>query len=418
MNQVTSRLIRANLTRKQLSVALKLFEMGNESGIVNVSAEELSVISGVSESTLTRALRELEKQELIVTTRLRKKGNKYGRNQYRLLSDGEEQIRSHFPYPKQKKQTLGKPAEESGSLPQNFPSLISEQSAHDQVVKVTIPIDKSVSSKEEEILRISTSPEIDSGKNKPYLKETKAARPKGGIKELSTDPKDFKTRGRRSIDSWTTWDVAAEFAWRLNRKFPMEPLLINQKRIEGYLRKQRASIKTTAKVELKLLDMFFEGNTYFRKGQSDPQTIEVRFFNSVKENINKARQMVDSDMAEAKRISERPNDWEEYLIARDGRRFPNTLLGKKSFDRYEARLNSFEPANMVLEAKRRLLEVPGMPRRLLNTQDQVREMNNINMLLGPRTPQSVHAAGGSIPHSFAQPSTVSRNLNTPEQVAE
>jgi hypothetical protein len=203
-------------------------------------------------------------------------------------------------------------------------SLTDERSTAVKVANKAV--DRQVSHKEEEILRIP-SPTGSTPKEFKSVNEN-SLRPPQAKKPLSMDPTDFRTRGRRPVESWTTWDVAAEFANRLQKAFPTRPTLINKKRLAKALLPMRSKYGSNAKAEMFLVDLFFLSRANIIAVSNEPHLAIGIFLNYFKTDLDRALKGSQTQIVVGK------------LIASDGTEFDNTIPGRVALRHYEEKLKA------------------------------------------------------------------------------
>lgn len=313
-------------------VGVALYQLANAQGEVRISTKELAEFCHVSESTLTRAFRDLETQGYLETLRSRKGFNRFSFNVYKLKleSTPEDAPASRIGglwasglVPTKNPDDLDIPValnlsdgEDESTI---FLSLTHEQSTGDTVTNKSLV--SQVSKKGIEILRIST-PTGD-----PVEKSESENKSKAPFPKLSMDPKDCRTRARRPVEGWTTWDVAAEFAERLQKRFPSKPLLINQKTLAQALLPMRSKYNSNAKAEMILIEKFFGPRGNIKPLLREPHKIVGAFLNTFKTDLEKA---ISSAAV--------PAYVESYIYADDGREFLDSIPGRASHKRYNEKL--------------------------------------------------------------------------------
>lgn len=320
-------------------VGVTLFQLADSQGEVRMSTKDLAEFCHVSESTLTRAFRDLESQGYLVTVRSRKGFNRFSFNVYKLNLESIPEDKSVSKldglWARGLAQT-SKPHDLDVPVALNlsdgedetdvFPSLRDEQSTGDKVTNKSLV--SPVSKKGIEILRISTPT------GEPVKKSESEKKSKAKTMKLSMDPRDCRTRARRPIESWTTWDVAAEFAERLSKRYPLKPLLINQKTLAQALLPMRSKYNSNAKAEMILLEKFFHNNSLVKVAVREPNKIIGTFLNTFK-----------TDLEKAIRLSSEPEYVREVVYADDGQEFDNSIPGRKAMERYNARLRASTEAS-------------------------------------------------------------------------
>ena len=316
-------------------VAVALYNLADFNGIIRITTKELSAFCNVSESTLTRAFRDLESKGFLTTTRSRKGYNRFSENVYAVRLENETpsplssstraKLRGSWANVPTVLDTKASEAISSTALKasdgdgvmDNFLSLRSEGSTAGPVANRQS--NSYVSHKGKEILRISSP----TGKSPVEISISNSEKPKDvKYPKLSVDPKDFRTRARRPVETWTTWDVAAEFADRLQHQYPKRPLLINKKNLAGALLPMRAKFKSTPQVEMVLMKWFFEDRHKVRVAERDPQKVIGVFLNTFK-----------TDLERAKMVAETP-EIPKFVYANDGKRFDNSMPGRRAMKDY------------------------------------------------------------------------------------
>ena len=156
------------------------------------------------------------------------------------------------------------------------------------------------------------------------------------------DRRDVRTRGRRPKSEWTTYDVAAEFAYEIGRRFPYTPGLINIKATEGALRRQRSQHGINPLVELEVMRMFFADERNLFGVTDAPEKIHRKFLSKFPEYLPRA---YDAMGFENDRRVEPPvpgvtpaSVTEKFIFASDGRRFDNSFIGRRRLEQHEISL--------------------------------------------------------------------------------
>ena len=146
---------------------------------------------------------------------------------------------------------------------------------------------------------------------------------------------DPKTRGRRAEHEWTPMDVAAEFSFRVGRKYPLLPGTVSVKQLSGALAKFRKQYDTNALIELELLRLFMADERNFQNIGDEAPMLYKMFLASFGKKMNQARENLGLSKINA------PIDTAVKmgtLQASDGRTFQNSLSGRAQLARYEKRL--------------------------------------------------------------------------------
>jgi Helix-turn-helix domain len=146
---------------------------------------------------------------------------------------------------------------------------------------------------------------------------------------------DPKTRGRRPEHEWSPMDVAAEFSFRVGRKYPLLPGTVNVKNLSGALAKFRKQYDTNALIELELLRLFMADERNFKDiGDEAPHLYRI-YLASFGKKMNQARENLGLNKVTA------PSETVvkmATLTASDGRVFQNSMSGRAQLERHENRL--------------------------------------------------------------------------------
>lgn len=320
-------------------VAVALYSLADREGTIEISTKQLSDFCDVSESSLTRAFRDLEEKGYLETERTRKGFNRFSFNVYRLLriepSEGAESRTGKSIRALSVEWGIAEKNQNEASRPSSNVSdgenteAVSQSLKDERSTAVKVAdnaIESQVSHKEEEILRIpsptGSTPKEFKSPEENSLKQPQAKKP------LSMDPKDFRTRGRRPVESWTTWDVAAEFADRLQKAFPTRPTLINKKRLAKALLPMRSQYGSNAKAEMFLVDLFFLTRANIIAVSREPHLAIGIFLNYFKTDLERAIKSSQKQVVVGK------------LIATDGREFENTIPGRVAYKYHEEKLKA------------------------------------------------------------------------------
>jgi hypothetical protein len=148
---------------------------------------------------------------------------------------------------------------------------------------------------------------------------------------------DPKTRGKRPDHEWTPMDVAAEFSYRVGKRYPLLPGTVNVRQLSGALSKFRKQYQTTALVELELLKLFMADERNFQNIGDEAPHLYKLYLASFGKRMNQARENLGLNKVNAKvdtsvKVS--------TLTASDGKVFQNSLSGRAQLERYEKRLGA------------------------------------------------------------------------------
>jgi hypothetical protein len=337
------------LSAVEFKTAVSLYHLASPEGRVEATTDELSILTGYSSESLRRALRGLEKAGILATTRTKRNLGKWSRNIYQLV------LPSHNPV-------------DSEPEPSHKPVGWSESPSHKAVGSTggqVVPVGTGKLTTSSQVSRevnttylhahtegVSEMKEVvlSSEKWRPRGEDTSGDDDLGGFglldepQKVSGKPvnkRDAKTRGRRPEHEWSAYDVAAEFSYRMGRKFPYTPGLINIQALTGALRKYRNQYGITAPVELELMRMFFADAHNLYNIEKDPAKVHGRYLNMFKSHLQKAYKNLGMDTDP---VGDTPEEGISYvdetlpLYASDGQEFENTLAGRAALARYEQKL--------------------------------------------------------------------------------
>jgi hypothetical protein len=146
---------------------------------------------------------------------------------------------------------------------------------------------------------------------------------------------DPKTRGKRPEHEWTPMDVAAEFSFRVGRKYPLLPGTVSVKQLSGALAKFRKQYDTSALIELELLRLFMADERNFQNLGDEAPHLYKLYLASFGKKMNQARENLGLGKVNA------PTETVVKmgtLVSSDGRVFQNSLSGRVQLERYETKL--------------------------------------------------------------------------------
>jgi hypothetical protein len=132
-------------------------------------------------------------------------------------------------------------------------------------------------------------------------------------------------------------DVAAEFSYRVGKRYPLLPGTVNVRQLSGALSKFRKQYQTTALVELELLKLFMADERNFQNIGDEAPHLYKLYLASFGKKMNQARENLGLNKVNAKvdtsvKVS--------TLTASDGKVFQNSLSGRAQLERYEKRLGA------------------------------------------------------------------------------
>ena len=147
--------------------------------------------------------------------------------------------------------------------------------------------------------------------------------------------RDPKTRGKRPEHEWTPMDVAAEFSFRVGRKYPLLPGTVNVRALSGALSKFRKQYGTTALVELELLRLFMADERNFKQIGDEAPSLYKLYLASFGKKMNQARENLGLHRVSKEKT---PTAKMATVTASDGKEFQNSMSGRAQLERYEQKL--------------------------------------------------------------------------------
>ena len=315
-----------NLDDKEFRLLAALCHLSGPQGAVEATMAELGILTGRGEENVRRALRGLERHGLVTTVRTKRNLGRLYKNRYTLThctvgSEVSGDAVTHH--------TVG--STDGHVVPDGY-SIVTTGSSTSRVINTTYLFGEVPSPLKEETMNRWQDDDDEIAGVGLFPDELPAKQAQG----QTSDKRKPATRGRRPVTEWTSYDVAAEFSYRLSRKFPLIPGLVNVKELAGTLAKNRKNFGITPVVEMELMEMFFGDERRWRSAEAAPHLVHrkfIRMFTTELETALNNLGMID-EMAS-------PVDSEDktdYIYASDGTRFVNSHLGRKSLERHENEL--------------------------------------------------------------------------------
>ena len=314
----------ANLTDYQFRLLATICHLAGSEGRLKASAAQLGIETGnVHEKTVRRGLIALEEAGFIKRTRTKRANGYRGIDLLDITSPsgtpeshslGDANVHTSHDY-KSRSHITNK-------------SLVPNSKDSNQLKDIRNT--EGVSMKEIRVPMRKWEDDSDNLAGFGLVEERDAVQPK--IRK--SDP---KTRGKRPEHEWTPMDVAAEFSYRVGKRYPLLPGTVNVRQLSGALSKFRKQYQTTALVELELLKLFMADERNFQNiGDEAPHLYKV-YLASFGKKMNQARETLGLNKVNAKvdtsvKVS--------TLTASDGKVFQNSLSGRAQLERYEKRLGA------------------------------------------------------------------------------
>ena len=311
----------ANLTDYQFRLLATICHLAGSEGRLQTSAAQLGIETGnVHEKTVRRGLIALEEAGFIKRTRTKRANGYRGIDLLDITSpsgtqtppnQGDANVHTSHDYRSRSKKTI-KP-------------LVPNSQDSNQLKDIRNT--EGVSLKE---IRVPMR-NYDDGND---LAGFGLVEPKDAPQQ-KLSKRDPKTRGKRPEHEWTPMDVAAEFSFRVGRKYPLLPGTVNVRALSGALSKFRKQYGTTALIELELLRMFMADEYNFKSIGDEAPNLYKLYLASFGKKMNQARENLGIGRISEKKL---PTDKMAILTASDGREFQNSMSGRAQLDRYESKL--------------------------------------------------------------------------------
>ena len=309
----------APITDYQFRLLALLCHKSGSEGSVDLDVEQMRSGTGnVSEKTVRRALKALEGHGFLTRKRTKRANGYRGKDEYRLTywtemstSLGDANVHTSHDYRSRSKKTI-KPLVPNSQDSNQLKDFRNTEGVSLKEVKVPMR-------------------NYDDGDD---LAGFGLVEPKDSPqKKLSK--RDPKTRGKRPEHEWTPMDVAAEFSFRVGRKYPLLPGTVNVRALSGALSKFRKQYGTTALIELELLRIFMADESNFKSIGDEAPNLYKLYLASFGKKMNQARENLGLGRISEKKL---PTDKMAVLIASDGREFQNSMSGRAQLERYEKKI--------------------------------------------------------------------------------
>lgn len=314
----------ANLTDYQFRLLATICHLAGSGGRLQASADQLGIETGnVHEKTVRRGLAALEEAGFIKRTRTKRANGYRGIDLLDITSPsgtlefpnlGDANVHTSHDY-KSRSHITNK-------------SLVPNSKDSNQLKDIRNT--EGVSMKEIRVPMRKWEDDSDNLAGFGLVEERDAVQPK--IRK--SDP---KTRGKRPEHEWTPMDVAAEFSYRVGKRYPLLPGTVNVRQLSGALSKFRKQYQTTALVELELLKLFMADERNFQNIGDEAPHLYKLYLASFGKKMNQARENLGLNKVNAKvdtsvKVS--------TLTASDGKVFQNSLSGRAQLERYEKKLGA------------------------------------------------------------------------------
>lgn len=293
-----------------------LLRHADKSGLVELTMEQITDLTGFSRTTIWREMSGLESKGLVDTLRTKRNLGKFWKNKYQLLS------------PCFISETKGVDIVTNSVLPCSVDETSTADSNISTVIKTIKVKNTSYSlgavAPKKEVVVVSRWKDDDDDIGGVGLFESEM---QPEAKKVSK--RDPKTRNQRPQEEWTAADVASEFAFRVYDKVRGIPGLVNTNALRGALAANRSRFEMNATLEMELLERFFGDERNLQAIKGSPKKAHGIFLNFITTNVSKV--VEDLEMtAEDKE--------EHYIYASDGKRFDKSMPGRRDLKEYEEKL--------------------------------------------------------------------------------
>lgn len=310
-----------SLKENELRTFIALRTLAASDGTVKTSMVSLSEITGYSRTTLFRTVSGLADQGVIEVVRSKRNLGKLSFNHYRVILGFKSETLK--PSPSFNPETLTK-----------SPGFKSETSTADYITNKIITTNTNN-------LYISTRANIakettvvnkwsDDDENLTGFGLLEGEVP-ASLKPRKVSKRDPKTRFQRPQEEWTSFDVAAEFASRVYDDIKNIPGIIPTSQLGKALAAFRTRYSFTSVVELEVLDRFVTDPYNAPLVRKDPGSAYKLYLQALLSQSGKVINDLGLDDNDAPKT-------DSYIYASDGRKFDNSIPGRKSLERYEEKL--------------------------------------------------------------------------------
>jgi DNA-binding PadR family transcriptional regulator len=310
------------LTDYQFRLLIVLCHLAGSEGVIRASVDRLASETGnVNEKTVRRALKALEGHGLLSRMRTKRANGYRGVDIYRLNSYGtpesaksaeigDSNVRASHDY-KSRSHIANKPLVPNSQTSYKLKDIVAQEAPLKEI-------------------KISMRG-MDDGDD---LAGFGLIEPRD-VPQQKVSKRDPKTRGKRPEHEWTPMDVAAEFSYRVGRKYPLLPGTVSVKALSGALAKFRKQYGTTPLIELELLRLFMADDSNFRHIGDEAPNLYKLYLASFGKKMNQAR-----DNLGLMRVAPVKDTVAKMatITASDGQEFQNSMSGRAQLDRYEKKL--------------------------------------------------------------------------------
>jgi len=324
MNKDEAKLL-IQLADTEIRVYLTLLAWRDKWGEVVTSMDELSELTDLHRSTLSRTMKSLAEQNFVTVKRTKRNEGKLSYNIYVPM-----QCLPSETFVREEPKTAIAPCAPSETSTTIYTSL-NKLDKLNKTINTSYLLSDSVTKTTKEKKVVNRWAEDDDVAGVGMFDfEVEAKQPQ--IKIRKNDP---KTRSLRPRNEWTAADVASEFAVRIYAKVPNTPGIVNTAELRQILARNRKAFKVTAELEMEAMDRFFEDTRVMHRIMLDPYKSHLKFIAALQGKYTKLRHQVTGEEIEVK--VDTPQEV-RYLVATDGRQFDNSMPGRIALEKYEESL--------------------------------------------------------------------------------
>lgn len=335
--QVPEEVLDKGLTPRQYFLLAHLYRNVDRWGEVNLTSEELEQLTNTSRTTVWRDMTVLEDLNLVQTYRTRRDFNKFSKNRYTLVApcfttetepcfqpetSDEKTVSLCFP-----PETSTTDYVDSNKLLTTVTTLESNTSYLIYNDASSVVLEKKKPKREKKMVN-KWQDDDDIGGFGLLDGEVPAAQ-----RQKPISRRDPKTRHNRPQHEWTAQDVASEFATRMYDKVRGVPGLVNVAKLAPVLNKYRSEYGLTPIMELDVLDMLMGDDRKLQAVKKDPVNAYKIFLKMLATHNQKSITNLGLENLDSAPI-------QQYVYASDGKRFDNSMPGRKAMQSYEQKLGT------------------------------------------------------------------------------
>lgn len=305
-----------SLSTTELRTFLALRHLSNPDGLVKATMDDLGEVTNYGRESLRIAMRGLESRGVIATHRTKRNLGRLYKNEYLLFP---KNLASETPEKLASTAGTSNTSKSDSTLVKNTTYSL-ESSALENEIRKEVKVVNKWQDDDDSIggWGLLDGDRTSANKTKPLSKRSP------------------KNRHQRPQDEWTAADVASEFSKRLYEKITGVPAIVNTDRLRAVLATYRKRYGTTALTELEIMEMFFGDNRILYKVRKEPHNAWRVFLRMLTTRGQEALENLGMDEDTPDELdNEKPS---EYVYASDGKKFDNSMPGRKALERYEENL--------------------------------------------------------------------------------